>query len=398
MENEILIALLIRKVEERFAPLPASSPLRGPRGQRGAPGRDGKDFNFKEHEPTIRSWVKEFALKFEDLSEEEIEKLRGPRGRDGQDGKDFSFEENKDRIYDIVKEEIHKISSELKLKFSDLTLEEISSLRGPRGRDGRDGKDGKGFDFEEHRAFFEALKPKFSDFTAQEVERLRLHFSDLTTQEKDSLKLRFSDLTAEDRLSLRGPRGARGQRGVQGEKGADGKNGRDGRNGRPGLPGPMGRAGLNGRDGIDGMDGRDAPFVVDILVEQFRSEIRFTFIFSDGTTITTNAVQLPMQNNYYNSASAAVSGGGGNGGGGGSSTTAAQEHITLTPIDISNGYVDLAHVIEENTLISSYNGIAQYESIDYILSTVGGVTRFTPIGALVSQIETGDVLHFNYRF
>jgi len=79
MEHEILIALLAKKIEQRLAALPDNSPLRGPRGQRGVAGRDGKDFDFKEVEPIVKEWIKEFSLKFEDLTPENIESLKGPK-------------------------------------------------------------------------------------------------------------------------------------------------------------------------------------------------------------------------------------------------------------------------------------------------------------------------------
>jgi hypothetical protein len=55
-----------------------------------------------------------------------------------------------------------------------------------------------------------------------------------------------------------------------------------------------------GADGIDGVDGRDAPYVVDIRVDQYKSdEADFIFEFSDGTEIRTNSVKLPRPRIYY---------------------------------------------------------------------------------------------------
>lgn len=304
MANEVLIALLVKRVEERLANLPDSSPIRGPRGQRGVTGHDGKDFNFSEHAETIRAWAKEAALKFEDFTQEQINALRGPKGRDGVDGKSFSPEEHGGLILAACEEAVAISSESLKLKFSDLSEEDISKIRGPRGRDGRDGKDGTSFQFEEHRAFFEGLKPKFSDLSTEEVERLRLHFQDLTVEEKNSLKLKFSDLTEEDRTAIRGARGARGQRGRDGNDGRDGKDGLRGLDGRNGKS-IVGRAGRDGVDGRDGQEGIDAPHITDIRIESISlDEVEFVFEFSDGTTITSNAIKLPRSNNVY------VSGGG----------------------------------------------------------------------------------------
>lgn len=378
MRQEVLIALLSKRVEEILDSLPQSHALRGPRGRpgrdgidgkngrdfvfeeheetirswakefslkfedltseqieslrgpRGRDGQDGRSFVFEEHEETIRSWAKEFALKFEDLTSEQIKSLRGPRGRDGKDGKDFSYEESKELIESSIRSIVNGIKDSLKLNFSDLTEEEISQLRGPRGRDGRDGRD---FVFEDHIEFFKSLKPKFSDFTDEERASLVLKFNQLTEEEKSELKLKFSDLTDEEKISLRGPRGARGQKGTQGREGKsafeiaveNGFSGTEdewlkslkGKQGVRGLPGPQGIAGISvhGKDGRDGRDGRDAPYVTDIYVDPIRAdEVVFVFEFSDDTVIRSNPVKLPRSNVYLGGGSVIGVGGGGGGG------------------------------------------------------------------------------------
>lgn len=304
MQTEVLVALLTKLIDEKLSNIPVLSGPRGPRGFQGAPGRDGQDFVFSEHEEKIRAWAKDFALKFEDLSPEQIELLRGPRGRDGlngRDGKDFSFSEHSQDIQKIIRQTVEDIKDGLKLRLEDLSESDIERLRGPRGRDGRDGRN---FNFDEHRDYFESLKPKFSEFTDAEKEELRLHFSDLTQAQKEELKLKFSDLTDEDLAIIRGPRGPRGQRG------SPGKDGEAGPMGPRGSPGPMGLRGLNGQDGKDGKDGedgQDAPRVVAIDVEQYKDEIIFVFEFSDGTFLRTDGVTLPQPINQY------FSGGGGGG-------------------------------------------------------------------------------------
>lgn len=288
--------------------------LRGPQGRDGRDGRDGKDFSLQEHVVYFEELAHKYALKFEDLTVEQIAILRGPQGRDGRDGKDFDFETHAAAIENLIRQAISEAHENLKLKFSDLTAEDIEQLRGPRGPRGRDGTS---FNFEEHRDFFEGLKPKFSDFTVEERETLRLKFSDLTELERDSLKLRFSDLTDEDRLSLRGARGARGQRGSQGPKGDKGDT-VVGPQGPRGLPGPRGISGLPGpwgKDGRDGKDGEDAPYITDIELEEQRGEISFIFEFSDGTFLETDSVKLPHQT--WTVVGGGSSSGGGGGGGGG---------------------------------------------------------------------------------
>lgn len=351
MENEILIALITKHIEDRIAELPVISGPRGPRGfhgtdgeagrpgkdfifseheetirnfakdyaikfadftseqieqLRGPRGRDGRDFNFSEHEDTIKNWSKEFALKFSDLTHEQIEALRGPSGKDGADGKNFDYDEHRSRIAEVITETVNGLTEQLRLKFTDLTEENINELRGPRGRDGRDGRD---FNFDEHREFFDSLRLKFSDLTDDEKESLKLHFSELTEEEKSSLKLRFKDLTQDDLALIRGPRGPRGQRGSVGAVGATGLTGLMGPRG---LPGPRGISGLTGERGKDGAkgesgnDGADAPRIVSIDIQQIGNDIIFIFQFSDGSTIESDRVTLPA---------AIISGGGGVAGG-----------------------------------------------------------------------------------
>ena len=322
MNNGVFLALLSKMVEEKFNELPVAH--RGPRGfvgargEDGTNGRDGKDFVFEEHEETIRNWAREFALKFEDLSDDQIHALRGPRGergrdgRDGAEGKSFSFEENKDRIDELLRAEVERLSPEFKLKFSDLSLEDKEELRGPRGQRGKPGKD---FVFAEHEEYFKTLKPKFSDFTPEEKAELTLRFAHLSDEERDSLKLKFRDLTDEDKLTLRGSRGQRGRPGNNGEKG-DSIVGPRGARGPAGLIGLTGLTGLDGQNGLDGRDGLDAPHIISIDLQVFENKFRFAFDFSDGSREFTPYAAIPARESYF------FGGLGGSGGsdGGGSGT------------------------------------------------------------------------------
>lgn len=263
--------------------------LRGPSGQDGINGKDGKDFDIAEHEERIKNFCKQFSLKFADLSAEEIGALRGPAGKDGHDGKDgsgFVFAENKDAIEGIIKETVVALYDSLKLKFADLSADDINQLRGPRGRDGRDGKS---FIFEEHSEYFKSLKPKFSDFTRDEIDQLRMKFENLTPEQKAEITLRFEHLTDDERSMLRGPRGVRGQYGKPGRDGADGKDGLSIR----GLPGPIGIKGRDGFNGKDGRNGIDAPHIVDIELEERNGNISFVFFYSDGSQVQTNQIKIP---------------------------------------------------------------------------------------------------------
>ena len=357
MRNEILLAIVSKLISEKLAELPEMShSRRGPRGPMGPEGRDGKDFVWSEHEEKIRSWVKDFSLKFEDLTEEQIGALRGPRGKDGRDGKDFdweeklpeisalikefslkfedlteeqigalrgprgrdgkdgegfSFEKYREAIDGIVRSEIASMRESLKLKFSDLSDDEVSRLRGPRGQRGIPGR---GFVFDEHRSFFESLKPKFSDFTDEERASLVLKFKNLTDDEKSELKLKFSDLTEEDRSSIRGPRGQRGRQGSPGEKGDVGPRGPQGARGLPGpvgARGPEGKVGSAGADGSNGRDGKDAPWITDIEVRQTKELLTLVFHFSDGSSVESGHITLPAAQNFFYAAGGMAGGGAG---------------------------------------------------------------------------------------
>lgn len=334
MQSEVLLALVMKEIEDRFENLSLVAGPRGPRGHVGPRGEDGKSFVFSDYEETIRAWAKDYALKFSDLSEDEIESLRGPSGPKGRDGRDFIFDENRDRIHSLISEEIEKLRPSLKLQFSDLSAEEVASLKGPRGERGRDGR---GFNFEEHREFFLSLKPKFSDFSDSEKESLRLKFSDLTEEEKSSLKLRFEDLTDEEKFRLRGPRGQRGSRGQDGTDGEKGDKGERGERGIRGLPGPVGNTGRPGRDGADGKDGEDgvdAPYITDIKLDQEKDNFSFVFHFSDGSSIETNAVYMPKR-----AVDIYVTGGVGGGGSGGGSGEQGPPGDSAYDIAVENGFV-----------------------------------------------------------
>ena len=412
MKSEVLLALLIKKVEERLDALSAQSRARGPRGQRGVPGREGKDFSIEEHAETLKSWAKEFALKFEDLTVEQISSLRGAAGKDGRngrDGKDFSIEEHtetlkswakefalkfedltveqmesirgpkgkdgkgfnmdthRDEIYEEIANAVAAISEDIKLKFSDLTEEDIEQLRGPKGRDG---KDGKNFNFEEHREYFDSLKLKFKDLSEEDISALRLKFTDLTAEEINELKLKFSDLSDEEILKLKGHKGPRGQRGQAGINGINAKwsagkelpiesrndgdfhllipsgdvyefnnsvwgrvsniKGPRGVPGLPGIKGLRGSQGFEGKKGKDGADGKDAPYIVDVRADQFKSDkMELVFEFSDGTTLRTNVIDLPRSNIF-------IGGGGGSSGGG---NGGGADGKSAYEIAVENGFV-----------------------------------------------------------
>ena len=304
MKSEVILALIYKLVEDRVTEKLSSIEFqRGVRGMRGQRGSDGKDFSFEENKQNISGLINNhidsikdsLKLSFNDLTEEEILSLKGADGKEGKDGRDgvdgasFDFEESREDIERSIHNYISTISDELKLRFEDLSEEEISLLRGKKGKDGRDGRD---FIFEENR---ESISELVSSFIEENKSTFKLKFEELKPEEKDQLKLKFEDLTEDERSSLRGARGQRGR------AGADGQSivGPMGPRGLPGAIGPRGYPGkdavaIDGKDGVDGKDGADAPVVTDVRVDKWgKNEISFEFDFSNGETLVTNKVALP---------------------------------------------------------------------------------------------------------
>lgn len=200
------------------------------RGPRGVQGEKGKSFSLEENLEEITGIIKDelesikpdLKLRFEDLSLEEVESLRGPRGVQGEKGNSFSFEENKEEVSQIISEYILKIKEDLRFKYEDFSLSQLEELRGPKGvqgERGRDGIDGKDFLFEEN-------KENISSIILENKEELKLKFEDLSEEDKQSLRLKFEDLTNENLQEITGPRGQKGKRGERGEAGDKGQDGK----------------------------------------------------------------------------------------------------------------------------------------------------------------------------
>lgn len=78
------------------------------------------------------------------------------------------------------------------------------------------------------------------------------------------------------------------------------------------------------------------------------------------------------------------------------------QKFTLTATDISNGYIDLNHSIIDESLNAYVDRLAIHKTDDYTLSVVGGVTRLTFAGNLISpseeQVAENDVVHVKYAY
>lgn len=80
-----------------------------------------------------------------------------------------------------------------------------------------------------------------------------------------------------------------------------------------------------------------------------------------------------------------------------------KEKMVLSATDISNGYVDLGFLARDKSIRAFVGRLAMHEGVgeDYTVSPVGGVSRVTFVGNMVSpseeQLVEGDVLHFSYE-
>ena len=124
----------IELTEEQMASLKGEP---GQNGIDGKDGRDGKDFDLEACRVQvseiinghINTLLPDLKLKFNDLTEEEKDALRGPRGQRGKPGKDFDLAEAKETIESAVADSVMALAPDLKLKFNDLTEEDKSSLK-----------------------------------------------------------------------------------------------------------------------------------------------------------------------------------------------------------------------------------------------------------------------------
>lgn len=84
----------------------------------------------------------------------------------------------------------------------------------------------------------------------------------------------------------------------------------------------------------------------------------------------------------------------------GASVEFVQEKFTLSAGDITNGYVTLANLAIAASINAFVDRLAIHATDDYTLSTVGGVTRVTFAGSLITvgqeKLSAGDVVRVKY--
>lgn len=80
----------------------------------------------------------------------------------------------------------------------------------------------------------------------------------------------------------------------------------------------------------------------------------------------------------------------------------AEIKITVTALDLSNGYVDLNHDAIQSSIVAHVSRLAIFLNDDYLLSVVASKTRVTFTGDLIAPsqeaLAVGDVLRFKYKY
>lgn len=73
--------------------------------------------------------------------------------------------------------------------------------------------------------------------------------------------------------------------------------------------------------------------------------------------------------------------------------------FNISATDVSNGYVDLNHTAEaQSIVVNAVGGPKQILNVDYSLSEVNGVTRITFAGNLAGLLADGDQLDVTYSY
>jgi len=82
--------------------------------------------------------------------------------------------------------------------------------------------------------------------------------------------------------------------------------------------------------------------------------------------------------------------------------TWSRQKFDLTATDISNGYIDLAEEAIADSIHAFVDRLAIHEAEDFTVSVVGGVTRITFAGDLISpgqsQLDANDNIYVRYQY
>lgn len=221
---------------------------KGEKGETGVAGKDGESFSF------------------EDLTDEQLNVLKGEKGEDGKDGKssyELAVEEGFQGELDEYLDSLHGEKGE-PLKFSDLTEEQIqslkgqdgtmtfedlteeqrASLKGDKGDIGEKGDPGESaYDLAVNEGFegsitefLSSLKGEKGDTGIQGIQGIQGEKGEPGIQGEPGKDFKYEDFTEDQLNSLKGEQGEQGIQGIQGEKGD---------------PGEQGIQGVPGKDGTD---------------------------------------------------------------------------------------------------------------------------------------------------
>lgn len=251
--------------------------IKGEKGEQGVTGKDGESFSF------------------EDLTDEQLNMLKGKQGEKGEDGKDgkssyeLAVEEGFQGELDEYLDSLHGEKGE-PLKFSDLTEEQIQSLKGQdgtmtfedlteeqreslkgdKGDIGDKGETGESaYDLAVNEGFegsitefLSSLKGEKGDTGDKGDTGLQGEKGEPGIQGEPGKDFKYEDFTEDQLNSLKGEQGEQGIQGVPGQDGTDGVKGDKGDPGIQGIQGEKGDPGEQGIQGVPGKDGTDAYIVV----------------------------------------------------------------------------------------------------------------------------------------
>ncbi|XWX32192.1 hypothetical protein CVCBTDTO_CDS0176 [Staphylococcus phage PG-2021_8] len=193
---------------------------KGEKGETGVAGKDGKSFGF------------------EDLSEEQLNMLKGEKGEKGEDGKssyelavDEGFQGDLNeyldslhgekgeplRFSDLTEEQIQSLKGQDgTMTFEDLTEEQKQSLKGDKGDTGEKGEDGES-------AYDLAVENGFQGSITEFLESLKGEKGEQGIQGEPGKDFKYEDFTETQLNSLKGEKGDQGEKGDPGEKGDTGQ-------------------------------------------------------------------------------------------------------------------------------------------------------------------------------
>lgn len=249
-------------------------------------------FYFKDHILVKTKTAYDIAVEngFQGTEQEWVESIKGEKGEKGEtgvagkDGKSFGFE--------------------------DLSEEQLNMLKGEKGEKGEDGK--SSYELAVDEGFQGDLNEYLDSLHGEKGEPLR--FSDLTEEQIQSLKgqdgtMTFEDLTEEQRASLKGEKGDIGESAydLAVNEGFEGSiteflSSLKGEKGDPGIQGIQGEKGEPGEQGIQGEPGKDFKYedFTETQLNSLKGDKGDSFTYKDFTSEQIEALREPIKTDVVN--------------------------------------------------------------------------------------------------